>query len=172
MLDRSANTEEHPEVDAERPDEVSVRPERAGGRGLRSLLRQFWQFLVAQSSSSLTRRIVSLNVAGLLALVIGILYLSQFRAGLIDARAQSLLVQGEIIAAAIAASATGDTEPGTITVDPDKLLELKPGESYGPPEDVLFAYEFPINPERVARSCAGWCRRPIPARGSMTARAF
>ena len=48
---------------------------------------------------SLTRRIVFLNLAGLVALVAGILYLNQFRAGLIDARAQSLLVQGEIIAA-------------------------------------------------------------------------
>ena len=65
-----------------------------------------WRFLVAQSSSSLTRRIVVLNVTGLLALVLSILYLSQYRAGLIDARVQSLLVQGEIIASAIAASAT------------------------------------------------------------------
>ena len=69
-----------------------------------------WQFFVSQSFSSLTRRIVFLNVAGLLALVIGILYLSQFRAGLIDARVQSLLVQGEIIAGAIAASATVETD--------------------------------------------------------------
>jgi two-component system sensor histidine kinase ChvG len=60
-----------------------------------------------RASSSLTRRIVVLNVAGLLALSIGISYLSQFRAGLIDARVQSLLVQGQIIAGAIAASATG-----------------------------------------------------------------
>ncbi len=64
------------------------------------------QFLFSLSFSSLTRRIVSLNIAGLLALVASILYLSQFRAGLIDARAQSLLVQAEIIAGAIAASAT------------------------------------------------------------------
>ena len=83
-----------------------------------------------RASSSLTRRIVFLNVAGLLALVIGILYLSQFRAGLIDARIQSLLVQGEIIAGAIAASATVETD--TITIDPDRLLELQAGESYGP----------------------------------------
>ena len=61
------------------------------------------------SFSSLTRRIVLLNVVGLIALVVGILYLSQFRAGLIEARVQSLLVQGEIIANAIAASATADS---------------------------------------------------------------
>ena len=101
-----------------------------------------------QSFSSLTRRIVSLNVAGLIALVIGILYLSQFRAGLIDARIQSLLVQGEIIAGAIAASATVETD--SITIDPERLLELQPGESYGPDDEALSGLEFPINPERVA----------------------
>ena len=40
--------------------------------------------------SSLTRRIVVLNLAGLVVLVAGILYLNQFRAGLIDARVESL----------------------------------------------------------------------------------
>ena len=64
------------------------------------------RYVAALTFSSLTRRIVFLNLIGLLALVIGILYLSQFRAGLIDARAQSLLVQAEIISGAIAASAT------------------------------------------------------------------
>ena len=111
--------------------------------------RRALQFFVAQSSSSLTRRIVSLNVAGLLALSIGINYLSQFRAGLIDARVQSLLVQGEIIAGAIAASATGDTD-SSITIDPGTLLNLQPGQSYGPTEDALYGIDFPINPERVA----------------------
>ena len=119
---------------------------REGGR-VQRWLRRLWQFFVAQSFSSLTRRIVSLNVAGLVALVIGILYLSQFRAGLIDARIQSLLVQGEIIAGAIAASATVETD-SSITIDPERLLELQTGESYGP-EDYL-SLEFPINPERVA----------------------
>ena len=60
-----------------------------------------------------------------MALVAGILYLNQFRAGLIDTRVQSLLVQGQIIAAAIAAQATVDTD--AITIDPDKLLELQAG---------------------------------------------
>src|ERR1051325_3900221 len=105
------------------------------------LARRAWHFFVSQSFSSLTRRIVFLNVAGLLALVIGILYLSQFRAGLIDARVQSLLVQGEIIAGAIAASATVETN--AITIDPDKLLELQTGESYGPAEEPFSALEFP-----------------------------
>ena len=116
--------------------------------GIASLPRHGWHFFVAQSFSSLTRRIVFLNVAGLLAFVLGILYLTQFRAGLIEARVQSLIVQGEIIAGAIAASATVETD--TISIDPDRLLELQAGESYGPSDDALFGYEFPVNPERVA----------------------
>jgi two-component system sensor histidine kinase ChvG len=116
--------------------------------GLVGAARHSWQFFVAQSFSSLTRRIVFLNLTGLLALVVGILFLSQFRAGLIDARVQSLIVQGEIIAAAVAGAATVETNE--ITVDPNRLLELQAGESYGPPDEVIYGYEFSINPERVA----------------------
>lgn len=111
-------------------------------------LRQAGHYFFALTFSSLTKRIVSLNLIGLIALVTGILYLSQFRAGLIDARAQSLLVQAEIIAGAIAASATVETN--TITVDPDRLSDLKTGESYGPSDELLSGLDFPINPERVA----------------------
>src|SRR5271154_4976925 len=143
---------EKPEVEEARvagtPREVApARPNtlaRIGG-----WLPRAWQFFITQGFSSLTRRIVFLNVAGLLALSIGITFLSQFRAGLIDARVQSLLVQGQIIAGAIAASATVETD-SSITIDPDKLLNLQPGESYGPNEDALYGINFPINPERVA----------------------
>jgi two-component system, OmpR family, sensor histidine kinase ChvG len=114
--------------------------------GLRGVARWWWQFFVSQGFSSLTRRIVSLNVAGLVALVLGILYLSQFRAGLIDARVESLVVQGEIIAGAIAASATADSY-GTY-IDRDRLLELQPGENFG--DEGVTGLEFSINPERVA----------------------
>ncbi|WP_374629827.1 stimulus-sensing domain-containing protein [Pannonibacter indicus] len=97
--------------------------------------------------SSLTRRIVVLNLAGLIALVSGILYLNQFRAGLIDARVQSLLTQGEIIAGAIAASATVDT--GAITVDPERLLQMQAGETLMPSTTTVESLDFPVNPERV-----------------------
>lgn len=146
MLDRT-----HPDDqrDAEHASDGGV----ASGDGVRgwqrplNWLRRAGQFFFTVSFSSLTRRIVSLNLAGLIALVASILYLSQFRAGLIDARAQSLLVQAEIIAGAIAASATVETN--TITIDPDRLLDLKPGETYGAPDE-FSGLDFPINPERVA----------------------
>ena len=120
MLDRTTE-QATPTVEIENPDGETTPREPSRRGGIVRVLRRTWQFFVTLSFSSLTRRIVSLNVAGLLALVIGILYLSQFRAGLIDARVQSLLVQGEIIAGAIAASATA--EPDTITID---LVGRKP----------------------------------------------
>ncbi len=105
-------------------------------------------FLGHHVFSSLTRRILFLNLAALVVLVTGILYLNQFRDGLIDARVESLMTQGEIIAGAIAASATIETD--SISIDPEKLLELQAGESVTPTPDALDSLDFPINPEKVA----------------------
>ena len=152
MLDRTLDTDASTEAAVESQNESQsagldeVTPRHGGGLG--AWLARGWQFFITQSSSSLTRRIVVLNLTGLVALSIGIIVLSQFRAGLIDARIQSLLVQGQIIAGAIASSATVETD-SSITLDPDKLLNLHPGESYGPNEDALYGLDFPINPERV-----------------------
>lgn len=107
--------------------------------------RRVLRAISGRAASSLTRRIVVLNLAGLVALLVGFLYLNQFREGLIEARVQSLLTQGEIIAGAIAASATVETD--TIAIDPDKLLQMQAGESGAIAEDPL---DFSINPEKVA----------------------
>src|SRR4051812_44645351 len=62
VLDRTANMSVAAEA---RPGEVP-RVARAGWwRRVTHILRSRWRFLVAQGSSSLTRRIVLLNVAGL-----------------------------------------------------------------------------------------------------------
>ena len=106
------------------------------------------RFLNVTIFSSLTQRIIVLNLAGLLVLVVGILYLNQWRAGLIDARVQSLRVQGEIIAAAIAASATVDSD--VISVNPDRLLQLQGDGTVSSLSYFDPTLEFPINPERVA----------------------
>src|SRR5208283_547428 len=110
-------------------------------------LRAFWRGAVSRFASPLTRRIILLNLGGLFALLIGFLYLNQFREGLIDARIQSLQTQSEIIAAAVAASATVDTD--AITIDPEKLLKLAPGESYNVTDGSQPALEFSLNPERI-----------------------
>jgi len=108
--------------------------------------RALWNAIGQRASSSLTRRIVVLNLVGLFALLFGFLYLNQFRQGLIQARVQSLLIQGEIIAGAIAASASASGDTGAIRIDPDRLLELQAGETDETPSPLAFS----LNPERVA----------------------
>jgi two-component system sensor histidine kinase ChvG len=120
---------------------------RSRTRAIVVRLGRFWRGLAGRASSSLTRRIVVLNLAGLVALLVGFSTLNQFRRGLIEARVQSLLTQGEIIAGAIAASATVET--GTIVTDPDRLLQMQAGEG-APVEETVSPLEFSLNPERVA----------------------
>jgi two-component system, OmpR family, sensor histidine kinase ChvG len=110
-------------------------------------LRRFIRIVGLRLSSSLTRRIVVLNLGGLLVLLLLFLYVNQFREGLIDARVESLQSQGEIIAAAIAASAAVHTD--ALTVDPEKLLQLAPGQAAVPSDDENSQLEFSINPDRI-----------------------
>src|SRR5262249_1892713 len=102
--------------------------------GLPGVARHSWQFFVTQSFPSLTRRLVFLNVFGLFALVVSFAPLNQVRAGLIEASVRSLQVQGEMIAGAIAGAATVESD-STITVNPNRLLDLQAGETYGPTDD-------------------------------------
>ncbi len=116
-------------------------------RGLHRRARPIIRALSARFASSLTRRIVFLNLGGLVALAVGFLYVNQFREGLIDARVQSLETQGEIIAAAISASASVSTD--AIQIDPEKLLQLSPGQTSGPLDESSPSLQFSINPERI-----------------------
>src|SRR3954447_19150326 len=134
------------EVETESGASAHVREERAQKRR-RVRLRRFVSAIGSRFSSSLTRRILVLNLGGLVALLVGFLYLNQFRAGLIDARVQSLQTQGEIIAAAVASSATVETD--ALALDPEKLLQLAPGQSYGFRDDNDPGLEFSLNPERI-----------------------
>ncbi len=117
-------------------------------RWITTPVRKIVRFFRLHIYSSITRRIIFLNLAALVILLSGILYLNQFRAGLTDARVESLLIQGQIIAGAIAASATIETD--AIAIDPDKLLELQAGDSLLPGNDNLDNLDFPIDPEQVA----------------------
>lgn len=135
-------------IETEDMESVSGGKARAGRRpaGFTRLVTMVRRLFGHVLFSSLTRRILSLNLLALFVLVTGILYLNQFREGLIDARVESLLTQGEIIAGAIAASASVDTN--SITIDPEKLLELQAGQTIKPSSSD--SLDFPINPERVA----------------------
>jgi two-component system, OmpR family, sensor histidine kinase ChvG len=94
------------------------------------------------SPGSLIARIFLINLLGLVILAIGILYFNQFRESLINARAQSLRTQAQIIAAAIAGSATADT--GTVVIDPNSLQDTPDATAENDQPDGL---DFPINPE-------------------------
>jgi two-component system sensor histidine kinase ChvG len=97
--------------------------------------------------ASLTQRIVILNLLGFAILVTGILFLNQFRAGLIDAKVQSLLTQGEIIASAIGTSAAIDTSRVTMDIEPSgEGVQAATAQS----DQGLGSLEFTINPERAA----------------------
>jgi two-component system, OmpR family, sensor histidine kinase ChvG len=109
----------------------------------------------------LTIRIVLLNLAGLVVLVSGILYFNQFRQGLIDARIQTLLPQGHIIAAAVAGAASIDT--GSIVIDPDALVQ----DDSAPDSDQLRDLDFPIDP-----ASAGPVLRRLLANTKIRARIF
>jgi two-component system, OmpR family, sensor histidine kinase ChvG len=113
---------------------------------LRLKLRQFLRRAFAPFGSSLVRRILLVNLGGLVALLLGFLWLNQTRVSVIDSRVQSLQIQGEIIAAAIAGTATVDND--AITMDPERLLNLQSSDQ--PTDDAATALEFSLNPERVA----------------------
>jgi len=130
----------------ERPIEVARPLNGRVGRAARWLLRVA-RIAGVHAFSSLTRRIVVLNLAALLVLVSGILYLNQFRAGLTEARVASLFASGEIIAQSIAERASGDVT--SVPLDPDDFLNLQVGESLLTFDRPSGGIEFAINPERV-----------------------
>ncbi|MEO1066332.1 MAG: stimulus-sensing domain-containing protein [Pseudomonadota bacterium] len=98
--------------------------------------------------ASLVRRIVVLNLVALVVLLAGIQFLNQFRAGLIDARVESLLTQGKIMSGALSASAT--VERDAITIDPEKLLALEVGGEDNVILPDVGGLDFPIDPQKVA----------------------
>jgi len=97
---------------------------------------------------SLARRIFFSNVVGLVVLLTGIFWVSQQHALLITAKRESLRVQAEIIASAIAANASVSTN--VLTFDPGRQPEV---EVKAPFRDDAFAalddLELSIRPDQV-----------------------
>jgi two-component system, OmpR family, sensor histidine kinase ChvG len=130
------------------PSSLSSAPPARFTKRMIAALKKAYRLTLRRVSSSLSRRIVLLNMAGLIVMLLGFLWLIQTRESVIDARIQSLSTQAEIISAAIAASASVDTDG--IKIDPEKLLSLQAGESGDISQDFGKNIEFSINPERVA----------------------
>ncbi|MDQ7080935.1 MAG: sensor histidine kinase [Paracoccaceae bacterium] len=76
--------------------EESTRPPSEGGR---------WIHL---NRSPLARKIITFNLLALVVLVGGVLYLNQFREGLVEQRKKSLVVEAQLIARVVAAEAPTD----------------------------------------------------------------
>ncbi len=109
-------------------------------------LARTWMFRLV--TSTLARRIFVANLLGLLVLLVGILWLSQHQSWLITAKRESLRVQSEIIAAAIAASASADHTG--LTIDPDGLPEVE-GARLPFRDDGFAAFELTLPPEKIGR---------------------
>ena len=75
----------------------------------RSERRRLWSWRDPFGFSTIAGRIAALNVVALGILVGGVLYLSQFREGLIDQKIESLTTEAQLIAITIA-EAAGDPE--------------------------------------------------------------
>jgi two-component system sensor histidine kinase ChvG len=98
--------------------------------------------------TSIALRIFVLNLLALAVLVGGILYLNQFREGLVDAKVNSLLTQGKIIAEAIAQ--TSSTDSDQFPIQGAEVMEMQSGSFTDSASQALSALSFRIDPEQIA----------------------
>jgi two-component system sensor histidine kinase ChvG len=98
-------------------------------------------------AGSLLRRIFVANLVGLVIMIGGIHYFSQYHAWLIDAKRELLSVQGELIAAAIAGDAKVET--GRLVIS-DENLPAADEQRPALRDDGFPALELSMRPERVA----------------------
>ena len=96
--------------------------------------------------TSLTRRIVAVNLLGFAILVVGHFFTNQYQAWLIDAKRASLLAQGEIIARFIATTAVPPSDNKLIDLS---ALDLEPGKPVSKSVTDFASLQFPIRPEGV-----------------------
>ena len=74
--------------------------------------------------SSLTGRILAVNLLALVIVVAGMLYLDTYRAGLIEAKTAALGTQGKLIATALAESVVTGQDDGLLHIDDDVARKL------------------------------------------------
>jgi two-component system, OmpR family, sensor histidine kinase ChvG len=122
-----------------------LRPQTKAGE----TLARWWQAFppVRFVGASLLRRVLVASLGGLVVMIAGILYFSENNGWLIDAKRESLRVQGEIIAAAIAGNARVET--GRIVIHTDDIALPGDGDDAAG-DDAFAAHELSIRPERVA----------------------
>ncbi|MEP1443956.1 MAG: sensor histidine kinase [Hyphomicrobiales bacterium] len=128
-------------------DSPTAEPVAASKKKRKGIIQSIVQWITATAFSSLLRQIIVLNLVALIVLVSGIQLSNKFRKGLIEARVESLLTQGKIIAGALSASA--NVERDAITIDPEKLLALQVGGPDGTILPEIESLDFPIDPQKV-----------------------
>ena len=75
--------------------------------------------------SPITRRILAINILALVLLVVGLLYVGQYRKGLIDNEISALNIQAELFAAAIGEAAVGNNDSNQTLVVKDAQQILR-----------------------------------------------
>jgi len=120
---------------------------RLPATGWRYVMHQFNRIGFKFSFNTIALHIIVLNFVALLILVGGILYLNQFREGLVDAKVNSLLTQGKIIAQAI--GQTSNPEDEAFTAQSGATTDIS-AASFSGPESDLSAMAFKIDPEQIA----------------------
>ena len=80
-------------------------------------------FHTPRHSGNFASRILALNLLALVALVGGLLFLNQFREGLLEARIEALLIEGRIIAGALGESAV-DRDSEIIALDSETVRQI------------------------------------------------
>ena len=96
----SEGTGSPPPLDSDVPEAAPAPLDPAKSKGNQQSAWRRLRFL--RPLSSLTQRIVAINLVGLAVLVAGVLFLNQLRTELVQVRVNSLVTQGTIVATAIA----------------------------------------------------------------------
>ena len=145
----TASANKAPRTGAAKSEQKQQRHLQNTGQRLRNLVEQTLAIIPTHKIfTSLARRIFVANFLGLIILSLGIVYISLHRGWLITAKLESLRIQGEIIASAIAANAKVTRSDG-LTLDPSKLPDV---ENPRVPlrDDSFSAMQLSISPLEVA----------------------
>ncbi len=136
--------------------EPAAQASQVAGETTRRTLLRLYAFLLPWAKAqplwrfctgSLSRRIFTANLAGLVILLSGLGVLTYQHTWLIDAKAESLRTQARMIAVAVASNAKIETE--TMVIDPDRLVD---GDKAFPNwrDETLDSMALEIAPERIA----------------------
>ena len=149
--------------DAAAPHLPGRRPCPARSRWPRAL----WDARRPARLVDLTRRIVVLNLVGLIALLVGFLYLNQFRAGPDPRPGPEPRDPGRDHRGRDRGLGVGRHR-----YDPDRSRQAAPAAGRrGRRGGIAAARRSRSTPRRWRRSCRAWSRRPVTAPGSTTRRA-